>query len=252
MDFVTDVTGKCEKHGEYQAKRWVMPGGSVMVSPCPICREGRSQQDRILQDEARVFQFRLSMASAGIGSRYYESSFDNYRVTVEGERIALSSVQAYAEGFNRRTSRNLVMYGKTGTGKTHLACAMTRLLLMRGVSVLYLPILTLFSQYQDITSYGGSGLREEFFSRMRAPDLLIVDEFGIVTMRDSERIVLHRVIDERYNRNAPVVFIGNVDFEVFQRDVGERAFRRVFDDAETVVFAWERMPINRDLFVQEA
>ncbi len=248
MEFVKEVSQACERHGPYRARRWVMPGGAAIVSPCPACRDAALQAERDEQDGARQFKFRLDLVNAGVGTRYHESSFENYRVCGEQDSEALAIVRDYADSFSRRQSPNLVMYGKTGTGKTHLACAMTRALLKRGVSVTYLPILTLFSQYQDITSYGGSGSREEFFARMRAPDLLIIDEFGIVTMKDSERIVLHRVIDERYNRHSPLVIIGNMGISEFQTEVGERAFRRVMGEATAVVFEWDRVNVSRDLF----
>jgi len=169
-------------------------------------------------------------------------------VSREEEGDVVNAVRSYADNFSRNQSPNVVMHGNTGTGKTHLACALASRLLRRGMSVTYLPILTLFSRYQDITSYGGEGSREEFFSRMRSPDLLIIDEFGIVTLKDSERITLHRVIDERYNRKSPIVLIGNARLEELEKEVGERAMRRVMADAMVVPFDWAETPENGQLF----
>lgn len=247
MDFVVDVSRTCAKHGPYQAKRWSMPGGSVIEARCPACRDESVAEERASRDAAHEFRFRLALSGAGVGSRYYEASFDNYRVSRTEEASALATIRDYTERFSRGGSKNLIMYGNTGTGKTHLACAMTSALLRRGVSVAYLPILTMLTQYQDITSYGGEGTREEFFARLRAPDLLIIDEFGIVSLKDSERITLHRVIDERYTRKSPLVLIGNMSLSEMGKEVGERALRRIMGEATPIIFNWATS-INGELF----
>lgn len=250
VDFVSDVDRVCERHGEYRAKRWVMPGGGVLCSPCPACRDEAERTKRQASVDAALFDFRLRLSAAGVGARYHSASFDTYRVSRPGERAVLDAIRHYAESFDARRSLNLVMHGRTGTGKTHLACSVARALLMRGFTVTYLPILTMFSQYHDIASYSSKNddSREVFFARMRAPDLLIVDEFGITSMTDKEKIVFHRVIDERYNRKAPVCLVGNTDAMDFTALIGERAERRVMGEAEIYSFDWDTLPANRELF----
>lgn len=250
MEFVSDVSRACDRHGAYKAKRWVMPGGGVLVSPCPACRDAAEVAKRQAGVDAALFDFRLRLAAAGVGARYHTASFDNYRVSSPGERAVLDAIRRYAENFDARRSLNLVMHGRTGTGKTHLACSVARELLTRGFTVAYLPILTMFSQYQDIAAYSSKNedSREVFFGRMRAPDLLIVDEFGITSMTEKEKIVFHRVIDERYNRKAPVCLVGNTDALDFTALIGERADRRVMGEAEIYSFDWDKTPANHDLF----
>lgn len=237
---VKAVSQTCRRHGDYIAKQWELPGGKSFFSPCPRCRDEQEKIERDLATNSREFAFRLQLANAGIGRRFYDASFDNYRVSREEEAEVLALLRAYTENFSRHASPNLVMYGNTGNGKTHLACAMASNLIRRGFAVEYLPILKLFSRYHDIAGYGGEGSRENFFSGLNAPDLLIIDEFGIVTMKDTERIVLHRVIDERYNRSSPIVMIGNMELSRFGEEVGERALRRVADHGEIVAFDWKR------------
>lgn len=251
VDFVSDVDRVCERHGPYRAKRWAMPGDCVIESACPACRDAASAAKRQASSDAALFDFRLRLSAAGVGARYHEASFDNYRAYRTEERIALSMSRSYSEDFHRRRSPNLLMYGNTGTGKTHLACAVARTLLLNGFTVSYLPVLTMFSQYQDIASYSNKNedSREAFFARMRAPDLLIIDEFGITSMTSKEQIVFHRVIDERYNRNAPICLVGNTDALDFKSIIGERAARRVMADAVIVAFDWPSTPANHELFI---
>lgn len=249
MDHVTDVDRVCERHGPYVAKRWVLPGGLEMFSPCPVCREEAKAAKLKADADSAMFEFRLRLAAAGVGARYYDSSFDNYRISCPEAQAAFDVVRDWTREFHPRNSPNLIMYGLTGTGKTHLACAITRDLLLRGFSVSYLPILTLFSQYQDISSYSNrdDGTRESFFSRLRAPDLLIVDEFGITSLTEKEKIVFHRVIDERYNRNVPTCLVGNTDVLDFASIIGERADRRVMANAKIASFEWPGVANDRDL-----
>lgn len=249
-DLVSDVERVCKRHGAYRARRWVFPGDSVIESSCPACRDEVAASERKASREAAMFDFRLKLSAAGVGSRYFGATFDNYRAEHEEAVLALEKLRAYVEDFDPRRSPNLVMWGETGYGKTHLACAVARELLLNRFSVTYLPVLTLFSQYQDITSYSNKNddSRESFFARMRAPDLLILDEFGITSMTPKEQITFHRVIDERYNRNAPICLVGNTDVFSFKEIIGDRAERRVLEDAAIVEFKWSKDPVNYNLF----
>lgn len=239
----------CPKHGRYTTRKWHLPHGGTIVQPCPACRDEGEAAEKEKKSAAAMFTFRLALSNAGIGSRYYESTFENYIVSEPEERDALEAVRGYTRGFDRNQSGNLIMYGHTGAGKTHLACAMAKELLLRGHTVAYMPILTLFTQYQDISSYGAEhkGSREDFFVKMRTPDLLILDEFGMVTLTERDRIVLHRVIDERYNRRAPMCLIGNSSLPEFGEIVGERAMRRVMGEVEIVSFDWASSGQQREL-----
>jgi DNA replication protein DnaC len=249
-NFHVDVDRSCEKHGPYIARCWTLPGGYRIESSCPVCREDAEAEKTRAGRESALFEFRLKLASAGIGARYYDSSFDNYRVINDDAAKALETLRGYTDSFDPRRSSNLIMFGNTGYGKTHLACAVARELLLKGFSVTYLPVLTMFSQYQDIASYTNKNddSREAFFARMRAPDLLILDEFGITSMTPKEQIVFHRVIDERYNRNAPICLVGNTDVFDFTNLIGERAERRVMAGAKIIKFNWPAVPVNHELF----
>lgn len=243
---VKKVMKTCEKHGSYEALQWEILGGVTITSPCPICRDELLKEEEHEKQKKAIFQHRLDLSMAGIGERYTEASFDNFIVSCDEEGEAMAQCREYADRFSRKQSPNLIMYGNTGTGKTHLASAIAAVLLKKNFSVKYLPILKLFSQYQDIAGYGGEGSREEFFLRLAAPDLLIVDEFGIVSLRDSERIVLHRVIDERYERKAPIAIIGNISLPKLKEEVGERALRRALGEALVIPCTWKKDPDATD------
>lgn len=250
-DVVSEIDKVCERHGPYRARRWVFAGDVAIESSCPVCREEAEAAGRRANRESALFDFRLKLSAAGVGSRYFEATFDNYRAEREEAVLALEQLRAYVENFDARRSPNLVMWGETGYGKTHLACAVARELLLKGHTVTYLPVLTMFTQYQDITSYSSKNdeSRESFFARMRSPDLLILDEFGITSMTEKEKIVFHRVIDERYNRSAPICLVGNTDVYSFREIIGERAERRVLDNADIVEFKWSKDPVNGNLFI---
>lgn len=251
MDDEVIMVGRiCERHGPYRARRWVFPGDVAIESSCPACREESETASRRASQEAALFDFRLKLSLAGVGSRYFDSSFENYRADREEAVLALEQLRSYVARFHPRRSPNLVMWGETGYGKTHLACAVARELILKGFTVTYLPVLTMFTQYQDITSYSSKNdeSRESFFSRMRSPDLLILDEFGITSMTEKEKIVFHRVIDERYNRSAPICLVGNTDVYSFKEIIGERAERRVLDNADIVEFKWQKGAVNYNLF----
>ncbi|EQD56002.1 DNA replication protein dnaC, partial [mine drainage metagenome] len=80
-------------------------------------------------------------------------------------------------------------YGNTGTGKTHLACAIANELLRQGKSALFVRAYEVLRTIRD-TWKGGEKTELAVIREFVAPDLLILDEVGVQYGSESERIEL--------------------------------------------------------------
>src|SRR5687767_4845519 len=69
------------------------------------------------------------VASSGIPKRYLECSFDNYHPFDDGQVKPLALARAYASNYPD-VARGLMFTGPCGTGKTHLAVAILRQLIL--------------------------------------------------------------------------------------------------------------------------
>ncbi len=110
--FVSGMVGFLRSNGHARREKYFLPLSGM---------QGRERGKRSRRTEnTQTFKFRLTLSGAGVGSRYYGASFDNYRVSREEEGDVVNAVRSYADNFSRNQSPNVVMHGNTGTGKTHL------------------------------------------------------------------------------------------------------------------------------------
>ena len=91
-------------------------------------------------------------------------------------------------------AQDLVFYGKTGRGKTHLATALGMSAIDRGMNVRFLPTAELVLQ----------------LGRAKA-DLIILDEFGYVPFDVDGARLLYQVIAGSYERRS-IIFTTNIEF----------------------------------------
>jgi DNA replication protein DnaC len=102
---------------------------------------------------------------------------------------------------------NIVISGKTGTGKTYLACAFGNAACRRGYSVKYFRIPELLLEIQDAKSRNQYG---KFISALQKIKLLILDDNGLkaYTLEESRDIL--EIAEIRYNK-ASIILSSQMD-----------------------------------------
>ncbi|MGV8041045.1 MAG: ATP-binding protein [Thermoanaerobaculaceae bacterium] len=179
------------------------------VPPCPRCggsrfvlveRDGREMAVRCsCLDEWRRD---AALASAAIPERYRHCTVESFEIwnpndptLVKARRRTQELLDAYP-----RVERGLLYMGRVGTGKTHLAVAALRALVVeRGVQGLYVNVTELIQQLQ--MSIDGPGpSREEILQPVIDSEVLVLDELG--ACRSTEWVLdqLYYVINSRYMR----------------------------------------------------
>ena len=100
----------------------------------------------------------------------------------------------------------LVLHGRPGRGKTHLAIAIAYKSILNGYDALFTTAAELIEDLHTAESRGG--LRERL-KRYVAPSVLIVDEVGYLALRDDAANVLYHVVNARYLKRKPLLFTTN-------------------------------------------
>ena len=103
-----------------------------------------------------------------------------------------------------RHAQDLVFYGKTGRGKTHLATTLGMLAVDKGMDVRFLPTAGLVLQLGKAKRDGNL---DNLLKDISKADLLILDEFGDI---DGARL-LYQVIASSYERRS-IIFTTNIEF----------------------------------------
>lgn len=97
---------------------------------------------------------------------------------------------------------NVLITGSTGTGKTFLACALAQQACRRGYRVLYRRASRL---YDELALARADGTYAKLLSRFMRVDVLVLDDFGISTLRDQDRQALLDVLEDRYGTRSTLV-----------------------------------------------
>jgi DNA replication protein DnaC len=101
-----------------------------------------------------------------------------------------------------RQGHNMILFGASGLGKTHLAAALGYALLEQSIRVKFTSSTALVQQLQK--SREELGL-EDALKKLDKYELLILDDIGYVKKSDSESQVLFELIAHRYERGSLLI-----------------------------------------------
>jgi DNA replication protein DnaC len=108
---------------------------------------------------------------------------------------------------------NVLLFGRPGVGKSHLACALGHALVGAGISVLFTPTYQLVQQLlaarRDLTL-------PRALRALDAYDVMILDDLGYVQQTPDEAEVLFTLMAERYERRS-LVITSNLVFSEWDR-----------------------------------
>lgn len=154
------------------------------------------------------------------------SSFETFRLSYyKGndyftmERI-FNFARNYAAEFTP-TSGSILMFGKTGLGKTHLSLAIANEVLQKGYSVLYDSTINILHKIQkENFSYDKN---TEMLDTVMDAELLILDDLGTEYENKMYNSTIYNIINTRLNRGRSTIISTNMDF----KQIGERYDERV-------------------------
>lgn len=102
--------------------------------------------------------------------------------------------------------RCLVLHGKPGRGKTHLAVAIAYRAIQNGFDALFVTAAELID---DLSAAFRAGGLADALVRYVAPDVLVVDEVGYLTYGTDAANMLYHVVNERHRLRRSMVFTSN-------------------------------------------
>jgi DNA replication protein DnaC len=111
-------------------------------------------------------------------------------------------IATLANGDWIRHAQSLLIGGATGTGKTWLACAFGQQACRQGFSVLYTRVPRLLEELRIAHGDGSFGKRLAQLARL---DVLILDDWGITPLDQSNRHDLLEVIDDRVAAHSTII-----------------------------------------------
>jgi DNA replication protein DnaC len=123
---------------------------------------------------------------------------------------------------------NVLAFGRSGSGKTHLLCAIAQELVRSGRKVLFSPCSLLV---QDLLIAKRDLKLSRYLKRLSKFDVLIIDDLGYVQQSREEMEVLFTLLAERYERGS-VMITSNLPFSKWEN---------IFKDPMTTAAAIDRL-----------
>jgi DNA replication protein DnaC len=102
--------------------------------------------------------------------------------------------------------RNLVLSGKPGRGKTHVAIAVAYRAIQNGHDARFITAADLID---TLSAAAKQGRLRDATAEFVAPHVLVIDEVGYLHHADDAANVLFGVVDQRYLRKRPIILTTN-------------------------------------------
>jgi DNA replication protein DnaC len=101
-----------------------------------------------------------------------------------------------------KAHQNAILLGPTGIGKSYLASALAEAACRKGFRALFtrVPRLT-----EELAVARASGAYGATLARFAKVDVLVLDDFLLAPMKDSERRDLLEVLEDRYDRSSTII-----------------------------------------------
>jgi DNA replication protein DnaC len=117
--------------------------------------------------------------------------------------IKAAQITTLAENINWvNQAHNLIIFGPSGVGKTHLAAAIGRRLVEKGMRVLFAKTTTLV---QTLQRANNEHKLAELLTKLSKFDLLVLDDIGYVKKNEAETNVLFELISDRYESKSLLI-----------------------------------------------
>lgn len=131
---------------------------------------------------------------------------------------------------------NIMLLGATGSGKTYLACALGMAAVRNFLTVKYVRLPELLT---DLAIARGNGTFRKVIQQYKKPSLLILDEWPLYPLKETEARDLLEIAEARY-RKASTIFCSQFDVPGWRDKIGEPILAdaicdRIVHDSYTII-----------------
>lgn len=232
-------TALMKKRGEVLLSLGYPEDYSEIKYTCPICCDTGYEGSKLCSC-FREELIKENIRSSGIGNLIEKQSFDNFRLDIyKDEAIKkemthnLSEAKKYADEFSR-DSKNLLLIGTTGTGKTHLTTAIARTVIEKGFEVIYDSAQNVVAAFEYDRFKSGYGQYEARGEKYLECELLILDDLGTEFSNQFTVSCLYNLLNTRINKGLPTVISTNLGAGELLSRYEDRIYSRIIGQ-DTVI-----------------
>jgi DNA replication protein DnaC len=195
----------------------------VSAEVCPLC-EGTGWKNvahgadrRVTRCDCRLKARSDSLlVAARIPKRYEHCELSSYTTDFPGAHPTLAmahlATSKFAEDFDPRDGTGLLLIGKIGTGKTHLAVGIIKeLILNKGIPCLFYDYRDLLKQIQNSYNDSVRATELDVLRPVFDAEVLALDELGAVKPTEWAWDTVSLILNTRYNNNRTTIITTNFE-----------------------------------------
>lgn len=209
-----------------------------------IAEEVAHRNDTRIQKAARRAQFPFT--------KTFESFDFTFQSTLRRQQLGpYLGPELITEG------RNLILSGKPGRGKTHLAVAIAYRAIQNGFTTRFVGASALID---ELGAASRAGRLRDATAEWVEPHVLVIDEIGYLNHAEDAANVLFGVVDQRYLARKPMIFTTNKRLRdwgevLHDRDLAEVILDRVLERGEHIVLggpSWRTRHLDPEMLGVDA
>ena len=201
---------------------------------CPDCSDSGFINGEKMCHCFRELLAKERIAASGMGRLIETQSFDNFDLEwyndnaeiYEKMKSNVATAKKYVKNFAKKP-QNLLIMGKTGTGKTHISTAIAREVISRGFDVIYDSAHNIITDFETDKFKSGYGQVKSRSEKYLECDLLIIDDLGTEFTSQFTVACLYNLLNTRQNRGLSTILSTNLSYEELQRKYEDRIFSRI-------------------------
>lgn len=195
----------------------------VFAEVCPLCdgtgwkNVANGADRRVARCDCRLkARSETLLAAARIPKRYEHCELSSYTTDFPGAHpsLAMAHIAAsrFAEEFDPRDGTGLLLIGKIGTGKTHLAVGIIKeLILRKGIPCLFYDYRELLKQIQNSYNDSVQATELDVLRPVFDAEVLALDELGAVKPTEWAWDTVSLILNTRYNHNRTTIITTNFE-----------------------------------------
>lgn len=208
-----ELQGYTKKKGKFVTESVSPDGTSIVHYDKGVFIKGVIQKR--LEEPERL------MKEANLGERFNDRTFASFDAKRDREAFDACSRYANTDNLMACKRNGLIIAGGFGSGKTHLAASISRVLVDRGIPVLFGTAIEHLDKIRD--DYEHTGINR-YLAKLKATPVLVIDDLGKEKKSDWTKQVLFDIVNYRYEHMLPLIVTTNLvsndeEFDAFANHV---------------------------------
>ena len=175
---------------------------------------------------------KTTISASGMGLLLEKQSFANFDLgSYEGKAAetmtrTVTLAKEFADNFTENRG-NLLLIGKTGTGKTHISSAIARVVIEKGFDVIYDSSQNIINGFENDRFKSNYGSKDFHSERYLECDLLIIDDLGTEFSTPFTLSCIYNLLNTRQNRGLSTIISTNLSPEELAKKYEDRIYSRI-------------------------